>query len=201
METPAFRRILGHKWPFNLRELRQVIVAVSALAEDDGIINAATLSQVLRQDAGLPDDPAELQRIRDALVEHMTEHRGNTMVVARMMGKTVEEVQRILRSFHIDPAKFTGERRPGQSSQTPGRDESGRHHRRGLRRRLRPTLLRVLLEGPRPRWSVRSKVLSDLWQLLQLMSVARRLLLLDHLLHQGLGLSCGPPSCTRLRPS
>lgn len=118
METPAFRRILGHKWPFNLRELRQAIIAVAALAEEDGVINATTLSQVLRQDAGLPDDPAELQRIRDALVEHMTEHRGNIAVVARLMGKTAEELQRILRSFHIDPAKFTGERRPGQSSQT-----------------------------------------------------------------------------------
>jgi transcriptional regulator of acetoin/glycerol metabolism len=117
IETAAFRRILGFSWPFNIRELRQTVAAVNALT-DDGVITLPLLEEVLARDASLPDDPAELQKVRDALLGHLKDTRGNVTAVARQLGRPIEEVERILGQFHIDPKAFTGQAAARPSSGT-----------------------------------------------------------------------------------
>jgi hypothetical protein len=106
LETGAFRRILGHAWPFNVRELRQALGAVAALTDEDGVITAGLLAEVLRRDASLPSDPAQLQALREDLVSRLTEHRGAVDIVARGMGRSEADLRRMLQQLHLEPELF-----------------------------------------------------------------------------------------------
>ncbi|MEM6989292.1 MAG: sigma 54-interacting transcriptional regulator, partial [Myxococcota bacterium] len=51
LSTRAFRFALGHRWPYNVRELRHALDAARTVANNAGRINLAALEEVLRAGA------------------------------------------------------------------------------------------------------------------------------------------------------
>jgi transcriptional regulator of acetoin/glycerol metabolism len=108
LQPEAARLLLAHSWPRNIRELRQCLAAAAVLAESRTIEAAHLPETWLRRDTApaavggtTPDQ--DLQR---ELLARLTEQRGNITQVARAMGKARVQVQRWLKRFDIDPAKF-----------------------------------------------------------------------------------------------
>ncbi len=104
--TSAFRRILGHRWPFNVRELQQTLQAALAVGERDDTVTASALEEVLRHAAEVPNNPARVQEVRDELLRQLVNHRGDTSKVAASLECDQSEVQRWLRRFELDPAAY-----------------------------------------------------------------------------------------------
>jgi transcriptional regulator of acetoin/glycerol metabolism len=103
--TPdATRRLLGHVWPQNVRELEKRLETAVVLAKD-GPIQAAHLGELPRAaPAGsvASDEDARAAELRRLLAEHA----GNVSAVARAVGKDRVQVRRWLRRYGIDPAGF-----------------------------------------------------------------------------------------------
>ncbi len=109
----AARRLLGHHWPLNIRELSMALEAAVALAQG-GPIDASHLPPTVRVEA--PGDAttiAELSiedhRLREQLIAALTEHAGNVSATARVMGKGRMQIHRWLRRLGLDLEQF----RPG----------------------------------------------------------------------------------------
>jgi transcriptional regulator of acetoin/glycerol metabolism len=109
--TPeAARLLLGYDWPRNLRELRQYLAAAAVLAEQR-VIAASHLPEILRQPRAASQPPAAAQELdgpdlERELIRQFTEHRGNVTQVARAMGKARVQIQRWMKRFAIDPARY-----------------------------------------------------------------------------------------------
>lgn len=106
LSVEAGRALLANPWPRNVRELEQCLTTASALARGaaigaehlpagiaDGADPAADLS---------PDD----RQLRDSLIEALRANNGNVAAVARTMGKARQQIQRWLKRFDIDPARY-----------------------------------------------------------------------------------------------
>jgi hypothetical protein len=104
--TSAFRRILGHRWPFNVRELQRTLAAALAVGDHDDTVTAGGLEEVLRHAAEVPNNPSQIQDVRDELMQQLAVHRGNTEAVARSLECEPSEVQRWLRRFELDPRAY-----------------------------------------------------------------------------------------------
>jgi transcriptional regulator of acetoin/glycerol metabolism len=104
--TSAFRRILAHRWPFNVRELGQTLTAALAVGERDDTVTAGGLEEVLRHAADVPDCPRKIQSVREELLQQLAVHRGDTQAVAISLSCDHAEVQRWLRRFELDPAVY-----------------------------------------------------------------------------------------------
>jgi transcriptional regulator with AAA-type ATPase domain len=108
------RALLEYDWPRNIRELRQDLIAAAVLAEGDRIDlshvhkslslgpSAAAQTQPSDSDA---NDPAELG-LREELKAQLLECDGNLSEVARRMGKARTQVQRWMRRFALDRARY-----------------------------------------------------------------------------------------------
>jgi transcriptional regulator with PAS, ATPase and Fis domain len=110
------RALVWHAWPFNVRELRQCLARVSALAQGGRPVGFADLpaavAAALRRNPASSESPADeegeevpLQAQLEAL---LTEHRGNVAEVARAMGKARMQVHRWMKRLAIDPNRFRG---------------------------------------------------------------------------------------------
>lgn len=112
--TPvAGARLVGHGWPYNVRELVQRFGRALALAED-GVLSEADFglaaqaeqaASPVRDEAQPVLRPADA-RLRQELLRALEQCGGNVSEVARVMGKARMQIQRWMKRFAIDPSSF-----------------------------------------------------------------------------------------------
>jgi DNA-binding NtrC family response regulator len=108
----AVAALVAHRWPFNVRELVQVLNRALVLTEGR-VMTRDNLSSVLSADEGPPVDdraslvgsPAELEQRRE-LIDSLERHGGNVARAARAMGTSRMQVHRMLRRFGLDVTAF-----------------------------------------------------------------------------------------------
>ena len=105
--SAVFRSMLAHPWPFNVRELEHALVAGMAMAGDapDGI-TMTIWRAVVRRAEGEARDPARIQAVREALVQHLVAHQGDTSAVARSMHCNRDDVERWLDRLSLRPEEY-----------------------------------------------------------------------------------------------
>jgi transcriptional regulator of acetoin/glycerol metabolism len=109
----AFRALLAHDWPLNVRELEACLGIAAALA-GHGLIRTEHLPESVRgggeeQETGEPPPAplsAEDAARRDELIELLREHHGNISAVARAAGKARVQIHRWLKRYRLDPERF-----------------------------------------------------------------------------------------------
>lgn len=127
----AVRVLFSYPWPLNIRELEQTLATAVVLSggspvELDHLPEYVRMGQVLPTPgsasapaASAPDSdnddsfadkerpltPAD-QRIRDELIQHLREERGNVSAIARVMGKDRKQIQRWLKRFGLNAEAF-----------------------------------------------------------------------------------------------
>jgi transcriptional regulator of acetoin/glycerol metabolism len=121
LSPDAARALLRHRWPRNVRELRQCLVSASVMAGGGTIELDHVLPALTRHDSSRPprsatgsigaprgaDHVTEADdNLRTELIARFTESRGNVSQVARTMGKARVQIQRWMKRFGIDPAKY-----------------------------------------------------------------------------------------------
>jgi hypothetical protein len=106
--TSAFRRLLAHRWPFNVRELGQTLQAALAVGERDDTVTLGGLDEVLRHVEDVPAHPSRIADVRERLLSQLVAHRGDTEQVARSLSCDASELQRWLRRFELDPGAYAG---------------------------------------------------------------------------------------------
>lgn len=120
LRIEAARALFGYSFPLNVRELEQCLSSALVLA-GRGPIARAHLPERIRGGAQsdrtsvvpapAPDTPMhseEERELYEALVSALRATRGNVSETARRMGKARQQVQKWLRRFGIDTAKFRG---------------------------------------------------------------------------------------------
>lgn len=104
------RKLVGSRFPFNVRELSQSIAVAAALSRDgviapshlpDGMLEAA--SEPSSEGIDVPSDPEALRRYLIALLE---KHEGKVAHVARDLGKARMQVHRWMQRFGLDPDDY-----------------------------------------------------------------------------------------------
>lgn len=104
----AVRSLLAHSWPLNVRELAHAVTTASLLAGGSVIDRAHLPEQVLLREP--LETAAELSAgdaaRRAELLELLQKHQGNVSAIARDMGKARMQVQRWLKRFDLDAARF-----------------------------------------------------------------------------------------------
>ncbi|WP_428266862.1 sigma 54-interacting transcriptional regulator [Haliangium sp.] len=128
-DPAAARALLAYRWPLNIRELENCLLAATALA-DHGRIELTHLPEELRAgadphaagrrthtgaeaDDDTPSPPApELDEAqlghRDELVALLREHAGNVSAVARASGKHRKQIQRWIKRYGLEPKHYRG---------------------------------------------------------------------------------------------
>jgi transcriptional regulator of acetoin/glycerol metabolism len=106
LSAAAARALLGHRWPRNVRELVRTLeraVALAAGAEVGAEHLPAELAEAAWPAPPAPDDgddrKAELARL-------LEKHKGNVTKVAAEMGRVRQQVQRWLKRYGLDPARY-----------------------------------------------------------------------------------------------
>ncbi|MBV8757761.1 MAG: sigma 54-interacting transcriptional regulator [Deltaproteobacteria bacterium] len=106
--------LAAHRWPDNIRELRNALHAASLLATD-GVITVDMLPPAVRSpappsaptpSAAPPAPPADDPQGK--LEAALARHAGNLAAVARELGKDPKQIRRWLEMYGIDVAKYRG---------------------------------------------------------------------------------------------
>jgi DNA-binding NtrC family response regulator len=100
-------RLVRHRWPFNIRELEQVLVR-SRLLSSDGVMYAEPIAARRSDTAPLPSrvlSPTE-RELRERITEALATTRGNVTQAARTLSKGRVQVHRLMRRLKIDPKVF-----------------------------------------------------------------------------------------------
>jgi DNA-binding NtrC family response regulator len=103
------RRLFAHPWSGGVRELRHALVDAAALADSHRIELphlASSLGTHSRARAAASSAGPAGFTLEDQLIELFREHRGNVSRVARALGKARVQIQRWMKRYRIDPAKF-----------------------------------------------------------------------------------------------
>jgi transcriptional regulator of acetoin/glycerol metabolism len=109
LETAAFRRLLGHSWPFNVRELHQSLAAaISILSSPGTTITRDVLADVLRGDSSVPGSADGIRAMRQELVRQLVACDGDTSAVALNFGVDEDQIDRWLERFDIEPNQYRG---------------------------------------------------------------------------------------------
>jgi len=96
----AARALFQHGWPFNVRELEQVLRSALALA---------TGPEIRRDDLKLGNPPASAPAPvdeRERLLALLAKHGGNLSGVARELGTSRSQIHRLLERHRIAPEEF-----------------------------------------------------------------------------------------------
>jgi DNA-binding NtrC family response regulator len=112
LRASAGEALLGYRWPHNIRELEQALLAAVALCEER-TIRLTDLPQALRDSAreATPGSAAlstEDQALRDELIDRLRNNRGNISATAREMGKARQQVQRWMKRLVIERDDYEG---------------------------------------------------------------------------------------------
>ncbi len=115
-DRPAVLRLLAYPWPYNIRQLEQVLCSSAALAgtEPISVVNieqTGILPEVaIKDDSGvMPSSdtyPPVTNPLRQQLIECLTKHQGNISAVARDMGKARVQIRRWCKKFDLDIARY-----------------------------------------------------------------------------------------------
>jgi transcriptional regulator with PAS, ATPase and Fis domain len=100
--TRAFRRILSHTWPFNVRELHQTLATASILAGTNGEISRDLLDDILASRRDMPQSPESVSELRAKLVSELAKTGGDTAEVARALSRDQKEIHRWIERFEIE---------------------------------------------------------------------------------------------------
>jgi len=100
--TRAFRRILAHSWPFNVRELHQTLATASILAGSNGEISRELLDDILSSRRDMPQSPESVSELRAKLVSELAKTGGDTAEVARALARDQKEIHRWIERFEIE---------------------------------------------------------------------------------------------------
>lgn len=108
INSSAWRKLLGHAFPGNARELDKALHAAIALAQG-GEIGAEHLPNWVREEAteAPASEPGDNDPLREDVIRHFREQKGNVSAVARVMGKARVQVQRWMKRFKIDPQDYS----------------------------------------------------------------------------------------------
>jgi DNA-binding NtrC family response regulator len=104
--TRAFRRILSHSWPFNVRELHQTLATASILAGTNGEISRDLLDDILASRRDMPQSPESVSELRAKLVSELAKTGGDTIEVARALAREPKEIHRWIERFEIEPDAY-----------------------------------------------------------------------------------------------
>ncbi|MBL4687696.1 MAG: sigma 54-interacting transcriptional regulator [Nannocystaceae bacterium] len=105
VSTPVFRSMLAHAWPFNVRELEHALKAAVSLTCDVSAGSSAasgtrgitpSMWEALGGHAEETRDPVRIQAVREALVQYLVAHGGDTARVAESMHCGLQDVERWL---------------------------------------------------------------------------------------------------------
>jgi transcriptional regulator with PAS, ATPase and Fis domain len=107
----AFRLLLLHDWPFNVRELEQVVSSAVALSRRSGTIEPEHLPEALRgaregEERGPDAAGSSDEQLRAKLTRLLTTHRGNLSAVARELETSRSQIHRWLKRVGLDPEAF-----------------------------------------------------------------------------------------------
>ncbi|NVB39354.1 sigma 54-interacting transcriptional regulator [Pseudenhygromyxa sp. WMMC2535] len=105
LATRAFRRILSHTWPFNVRELHQTLATASILAGGDEI-SRDLLDEILASRRDMPQSPESVSQLRAKLVSELAKSGGDTAEVARALHRDQKEIHRWIERFEIEPDAY-----------------------------------------------------------------------------------------------
>jgi transcriptional regulator with PAS, ATPase and Fis domain len=98
------RALLAYAWPRNMRELVRVVERAVALA-DNGEITPAHLPAEIAAATFAKIASASDTR-RDELVALLEKHHGNVSEIARELGRVRQQVQKWLKRYGLDPARY-----------------------------------------------------------------------------------------------
>ncbi len=101
--TRAFRRILSHSWPFNVRELHQTLGTASILAGTNGEISRDLLDDIIASRRDMPQSPESVSELRAKLVAELARTGGDTAEVARALSRDLKEIHRWIERFELSP--------------------------------------------------------------------------------------------------
>jgi DNA-binding NtrC family response regulator len=117
VDHDAYRALLLHDWPFNIRELGTSVETAVALARGDRIALAdlhglsgepppageprPTVTPRIRR--GASDD-----ELREAIQGALVRHRGNVAAVARELRHTPKQIHRWMSRVGLEPGRFRG---------------------------------------------------------------------------------------------
>ncbi len=104
--TRAFRRILGHSWPFNVRELHQTLATAAILAGADGEISRELLDDILASRRDMPQNPERVSELRARLISELVRTGGDTVKVAVALRRDHKEIHRWIERFEIEPEAY-----------------------------------------------------------------------------------------------
>ncbi|MCA9681963.1 MAG: hypothetical protein KC457_07185, partial [Myxococcales bacterium] len=105
LATRAFRRILSHSWPFNVRELHQTLATATILAGSNEI-SRDLLDDILSSRRDMPQSPESVSELRAKLVSELARSGGDTAEVARALGRDQKEIHRWIERFEIEPDTY-----------------------------------------------------------------------------------------------
>jgi sigma-54 dependent transcriptional regulator, acetoin dehydrogenase operon transcriptional activator AcoR len=113
---PFVAKLARHDWPFNVRELGNVLQHAAHLAKDEvlsiqhlpagfgahaNVAPAAVGASAMVREGGRRPSPNA-----DELTRRMVEHRGNVAAVARELERDPAQIYRWLKKFALDPDSF-----------------------------------------------------------------------------------------------
>ena len=107
--TPAFRRILAYRWPFNLRELRQTLATAKLLAGDGGELTSELIADLLARRADAPSDADSIRSLREQIVRTLASNRGSTDAAANALELSSADLHRWIERFDIRPEDYATE--------------------------------------------------------------------------------------------
>jgi DNA-binding NtrC family response regulator len=103
----AARALFQHGWPRNVRELIRVIERGVALAGAGGELALGHLpEEVATATRAAPREVADDGGRRAELIALLEKHKGNVSHVAAELGKVRSQVQRWLKRYGLDPARY-----------------------------------------------------------------------------------------------
>src|SRR5262249_2084539 len=109
LQRAAARALLLYDWPYNVRELEQVLARAATVLESEELRLADLPAEIARAaeavDGAAGPAPGSADE-RDRLLYLLRQHGGNLSAVARALRTSRSQLRRILARHDMDPGEF-----------------------------------------------------------------------------------------------